>query len=176
MRPVTILDDGSTKNENRLGAVRDISFAIDHLNLDDDLLVLAGDNLLDFSLSTFLDYFYKKQTTCVMRHYEPDKEKLHKTGVVLADDSDNLLEMEEKPVEPKSHWAVPPFYIYKKADIPMIEKGIQSGISIDAPGSLIAWLYTQCTVHAMEMPGNRYDIGDMQSYQSVRKIFAEKKK
>lgn len=171
LRPVTIIDDGSTNNENRLGAVKDIAFAIDHLKLNDDLVVLAGDNLLDFSISAFLDYFYKKQSTCIMRHHESDIEKLRKTGVALVDNSDKVLGMEEKPIDPKSSWAVPPFYIYEKAVIPMIAKGIQNGVPTDAPGSLITWLCTKCTVYAMEMPGNRYDIGDIQSYQSIKQHY-----
>ena len=82
---VTILDDGTSSNETRLGAVKDIQFAIDQLQLDDDMLVMAGDNLLDFSLGGFIRYAREKQTTCVMRYFEADEARLHKTGVVQLD-------------------------------------------------------------------------------------------
>ncbi len=99
---ITILDDGSTDNENRLGAVKDILFAIDQLDLKEDLLVLAGDNLLDFSFSGFVSFFREKQGTCIMRHYEPSITRLQRTGVASIDDSDKVLLMKEKPKEPKS--------------------------------------------------------------------------
>ena len=97
---VTVLDDGTSTNETRLGAVRDIQFAIDTLGLDDDLLVMAGDNLLDFSLVRFLEYAQEKGTTCIMRYFEPSEEKLHKTGVATVDGNGLILESQEPLVLP----------------------------------------------------------------------------
>ncbi len=169
--PITVLDDGTENNETRLGAVRDIQFAIENLNLSDDSLVIAGDNLLDFSLKDYLEYQKKKNTTCIMRYYEPDLEKLHKVGVAEVDDEGRIISMEEKPANPKSHWCTPPFYIYKAEDVPLVKKGIESGCGVDAPGSFIAWLATQTVVHAYEMPGKRYDIGSLESYQAVQENY-----
>lgn len=168
---ITVLDDGTESNETRLGAVRDVQFAIDERKLSDDLLVIAGDNLLDFSLKTFINYYRLKGTTCIMRYYEPNTEKLHKTGVAVVDEGDRILSMEEKPAEPKSHWCTPPFYIYKASDVPLVQKGIESGCGVDAPGSFIAWLSGQTAVHAFEMPGKRYDIGNLASYEEVQKNY-----
>ena len=168
---VTVLDDGTTSNDTRLGAVRDIQFAIDTLGLDDDLLVIAGDNLLDFSLVQFMRYAREKGTTCVMRYYEPSEEKLRKTGVATVDDSDRILAMEEKPAEPRSHWCCPPFYFYRRADVPLVKKGIDSGCGVDAPGSFIAWLSGVTPVHAWPMPGRRYDIGNLASYEEVQRTY-----
>ncbi|MDO4740124.1 MAG: sugar phosphate nucleotidyltransferase [Eubacteriales bacterium] len=169
--PVTVLDDGTESNETRLGAVRDIQFAIDELSLDDDLLVIAGDNVLDFSLTGFIAYQQKKQTSCVMRFYEPNEEKLRKTGVAEVDENDRIISMEEKPARPKSHWCTPPFYIYKRSDAGLVKVGIEGGCGVDAPGSFIAWLSAQTTVHAYEMPGRRYDIGNLASYEEVQKTY-----
>lgn len=168
---VTVLDDGTTSNETRLGAVRDIQFAIDRLGLDDDLLVIAGDNLLDFSLVRFIDYARTKGTTCIMRYYEPSVEKLRKTGVATVDDRDLVLSMVEKPAEPKSHWCCPPFYFYRRSDVPLVKVGIDGGCGVDAPGSFIAWLSGQTRVHAWEMPGRRYDIGNLASYEEVKRSY-----
>lgn len=165
---ITVVDDGTTTNETRLGAVCDIQFAIDSLKLDDDMLVIAGDNLLDFSLTQFVRYARQKQTSCIMRFYEPDNQRLLKCGVVTIDREDRVLNMTEKSPEPASHWCCPPFYYYTKADARLVKAGIAAGCGTDAPGSYIAWLCQQTAVHAMEMPGHRFDIGNLQSYEQVK--------
>ena len=165
---ITVVDDGTDSNETRLGAVKDIQFAIEALGLDDDMLVIAGDNVLDFSLTRFVAYAKEKSTSCIMRYYEADVARLRKSGVVQVDGQELILSMEEKPAEPKSHWCCPPFYYYTKEDARLVKKGIESGCGTDAPGSYIAWLCTQTTVHAMEMPGSRYDIGNLESYERVK--------
>ena len=169
--PIKVLDDGTESNETRLGAVRDIQFAIDALKPADDLLVIAGDNLLDFSLTGFIEYQKQKGTTCIMRYWEPDENKLHKTGVAEVDEDGRILRMEEKPAHPRSYWCTPPFYIYSVADVPLVKKGIDAGCGTDAPGSFIAWLAAQTTVYAYEMPGRRYDIGNLESYEAVQKEY-----
>jgi glucose-1-phosphate thymidylyltransferase len=168
---VTVLNDLTTSNETRLGAVKDIEFAIEALSINDDLLVIAGDNLLDFSLTKFIVYAKGKGTSCIMRYYEPNIEKLKKTGVAEVDGTDKVLCLTEKPCEPKSNYACPPFYYYVKDDVKLIKKGIEDGCGVDAPGSFVAWLCTKTTVHAMEMPGKRYDIGNLESYQKVQNEF-----
>lgn len=164
---ISIVDDGTSTNETRLGAVCDIKFAIDKLGLDDDMLVIAGDNVLDFSLVRFVEYAREKKTSCIMRYFEPDEKRLHKSGIVEVDENGLILSMEEKPAEPKSNWCCPPFYFYTKEDAGLVGEGIKSGCGTDAPGSYIAWLATKVPVHAMEMPGKRYDIGNLESYHQV---------
>ena len=166
-----VLDDGTSSNESRLGAVKDIKFAIDQLHLDDDLLVMAGDNLLDFSLGHFIRFAKEKNATCVMRYYEHDEARLHKTGVAEIDADGRILSMEEKPANPKSNWCIPAFYYYTRQDARLIKKGIDSGCGVDAPGSFIAWLSTQTTVYTYEMPGRRYDIGTLESYEAVKQTY-----
>ena len=168
---ITIVDDGTSTNETRLGAVRDIQFAIDELSLDDDMLVIAGDNLLDFSLTRFIVYAKDKGTSCIMRYFEASEQKLKKCGVAEVDENHKILRLTEKPDEPKSNWACPPFYYYTKEDARLVKKGIEAGCGVDAPGSYIAWLCTQTEVHAMEMPGKRYDIGNLESYEKVQKEY-----
>lgn len=165
---ITVVDDGTSTNETRLGAVCDIRFAVDSLGLTGDMLVIAGDNVLDFSLQHFVRYADKKRTSCVMRFHEPNEERLHKCGVLEIDDSDRIMSMEEKPAQPKSHWVCPPFYYYTAEDAARIPAAIADGCGTDAPGSFIAWLCRHTTVHAMEMPGRRYDIGNLQSYEEVQ--------
>lgn len=168
---ISVVDDGTCSNETRLGAVCDVQFAIDSLKLDDDMLVIAGDNVLDFSLQKFVRYAEHKKTSCIMRYYEESEAKLHKCGVVTIDADDRITGMEEKPAEPKSHWCCPPFYFYSRRDAARVKDAIAGGCGTDAPGSFIAWLATQTDVHAMEMPGSRYDIGNLQSYEQVQKDY-----
>ena len=168
---ITVVDDGTTSNEKRLGAVCDIQYAIDELGLKDDLLVLAGDNVLDFSLTDFIRYALQKGTSCAMRYYEPDDKRLHKTGVSEVDESERLLSLEEKPLHPKTHWGTPPFYYYTADDVQKIKQAILGGCPTDAPGSLVSWMCRQSVMHSMQMPGKRYDIGSLESYEWAKENY-----
>jgi len=168
---ITVVDDGTDSNETRLGAVKDIQFAIDALGIDDDMLVIAGDNLLDFSLTKFISYAMEKKASCIMRYYEANEQKLLKCGVVTIDENDKILNMTEKSPNPATHWCCPPFYYYTKEDAKLVKVGIEAGCGVDAPGSYAAWLSTKVPVYAMEMPGSRYDIGNLESYEKVQKEY-----
>ena len=169
--PITVVDDGTSTNETRLGAVCDMQFAVDKLHLDDDLLVIAGDNVLDFSLTHFLRYADEKKTSCTMRYKEDDMKRLRKSGISEIGENDILLSLEEKPENPKSHWCTPPFYFYTREDARRIKEAIADGCGTDAPGSLVAWMCRHTTLHSMEMPGSRYDIGNLESYEAVQKNY-----
>jgi len=168
---ITVVDDGTSTNETRLGAVMDVQFAIDKLALDDDMLVIAGDNVLDFSLTHFIKYAKQKGASCIMRYYEPETKKLLKSGVVTVDEKDLVTAMPEKSPTPKSNWCPPPFYYYARKDAALVKEGIADGCGTDAPGSYIAWLCGQAKVYAMEMPGKRYDIGNLESYEKIQKEY-----
>ncbi len=165
---ISVVDDGTDTNETRLGAVKDIQFAIDKLRLESDMLVIAGDNVLDFSLTTFVKYAKEKGTSCVLRYFEPDEKKLTKSGVLSINEDDRVLSMEEKPENPASNWCCPPFYYYTREDAARVGQGIADGCGTDAPGSYISWLTARSAVHAMEMPGSRYDVGNLESYERVK--------
>ena len=169
--PITVADDGTSTNETRLGAVCDIQFAIEQRKLDDDLLIIAGDNVLDFSLTRFIRYAREKGTSCVMRYYEADEKRLSKSGVAQIGENDLLLSLEEKPAAPKSPWCTPPFYFYKAEDARKIKDAIADGCGTDAPGSLVSWMCRHTPVHSMEMPGSRYDIGNLESYERVKATY-----
>lgn len=169
--PITVVDDGTSTNETRLGAVCDLQFAIEKQNLTDDLLVIAGDNVLDFSLTWFIRYALAKGTSCTMRYYEADEKRLTKSGVSEIDENERLISLEEKPTRPKSHWSTPPFYFYTAADAAKIREAIADGCGTDAPGSLVAWMCRHSILHSMEMPGSRYDIGNLESYRKVQETY-----
>ncbi len=169
--PIRVLDDGSESNENRLGAVRDLALALNELGTEKETLVMAGDNLLDFSLAHFLAYAREKGSSCAMRYAEPSPERLRHCGVAVVDAEDRILSMTEKSPEPPSHWACPPFYLYTPQALKLLETALESGCGADAPGSFLAWAAGRLPVCAMEMPGRRYDIGDLKSYEQVKKEY-----
>ena len=171
---VTVVDDGTSTNETRMGAVKDIQFAIEQLQLDDDLLIMAGDNLLDFSLTGFVNFAVSKGTSCVMCHSETELTKQQKTAIITVDMDSKITSYEEKPQRPKGNLAVPPFYYYLWQDVCRIPEALEQGCNADAPGSFAAWLSRKTTMYAYVMPGKRYDIGSMESYEAVKKVFKEK--
>ena len=171
-KPITIVDDGTETNDTRLGAVCDLVLAIDKLSnrklsnskWPDDMLVVAADNLLFFSFSEFVKFAKEKGTSCIMCHHQPSIEKLQRTGVVELDENNRVMGMEEKPQQPKSHWAVPPFYIYMKKDLDLVRHSVENGCGKDAPGNLAHYMVEHTTMHAWPMSAGRFDIGSLDTY------------
>ena len=170
-KPITIIDDGTSTNDTRLGAVRDLQFAIEKANVNDDMLVVAADNLLFFSFKGFVDFAKQKGTPCIMCHKQPSKDKLQRTGVVVLDENYKVLNMEEKPEHPKSHWAVPPFYVYEKHDLDLVRHSVENGCGKDAPGNLAHYMVEHTVMHAWPMAGTgenlRFDIGSLDTYKEA---------
>lgn len=171
--PIHVVDDGTETNETRLGAVKDLLLAMEQCCIDDDMLVAAADNILDFSLEGFVESFKEKGTSMMMCHFERELVRLQRTGVIAVDGDMKVLQMQEKPLKPVSHWAVPPFYIYKHSDLALIRSCLANGCGADAPGNLAHYLCGRTEMHAWEMPGRRFDIGSMDSYEEARRMFAQ---
>ncbi len=171
-KPISVLDDGTWDNEHRLGAIADLSLAIERAKIDDDVMVLAGDNLFDFSLKDFTSFFNDVQADCITTYYEESLEALQKTGVAELSPKDKVLSFEEKPLKPRSNNAVPPFYIYTKATIKRVQEFLSTGQNADAPGQFVAWIVKEMQVHAYQFEGKRYDIGSLSSYIEAQKLFS----
>ncbi len=204
-KPITIIDDGSTTNDNRLGAVCDLLMVMEKtpssspclggekkssLRREDlggseesslyrediggsDLLVVAADNLLFFSFQEFVDFARAKGTSCIMCHEQPSIEKLQRTGVVELDENNRVVGMEEKPQVPKSHWAVPPFYIYLKKDLDLVRHSVENGCGKDAPGNLAHYMVEHTTMHAWPMSAGRFDIGSLDTYYEAQRLYGD---
>ncbi|MDO5309926.1 MAG: sugar phosphate nucleotidyltransferase [Planctomycetia bacterium] len=168
---INVLNDGSETNDDRLGAVKDLLFALEHYDAESQWLVAAGDNILDFSLTTFIDYFQRREANCIMRYREEDVCKLRRCGVVEIGEDDRVLSMEEKPQAPKSQWCVPPFYAYQCLTAQAVRAALADGCGWDAPGNLPSYLASRTPLYAMEMPGKRHDVGDPQSYREAQELF-----
>ena len=166
--PITVLDDGTSSNETRLGAVRDIQFALEKTGISEDVLVMAGDNVLAFSLVPFMHFGLKNNCSCIMYYEENEPAKQQRTAIITLDADDVITSFEEKPIKPKSNLAVPPFYFYKAQDLCRIPEALAAGCGSDAPGSFAAWLSEQTPMKAYRMPASRYDIGNLESYEAVK--------
>jgi glucose-1-phosphate thymidylyltransferase len=175
-KPLTIVDDGTNNNEERLGAVGDLLYVMARKQIEDDLLVVAADNLLFFHFREFVDFAKEKGTSCIMYHEQPSIEKLQRTGVVVLDENNKVLEMAEKPQQPKTHHAVPPFYLYKTKDFDLIRHALETGCSNDAPGNLAHYLVERTTMHAWPMNGERFDIGSLDTYYEACEKYGNERK
>lgn len=142
-KKLTIVNDGTTTNDNRLGAIGDIQYVIETQKVSDDLMVLAGDNLFDFELTDFVSCFYKKGTDSITAYQEDNEEQLKRAGVIDLSDIDEVLSFEEKPTQPKSTYCVPAFYLYMKGSLPLFKCYLKEGNNPDAPGHFIPYLIKQ---------------------------------
>ena len=169
-KPITIIDDGTETNDTRLGAVNDLLLVLNTPSMRENpegILVVAADNLLFFSFREFIDFAKQKDTSCIMCHEQPSLEKLQRTGVAELDSNNKVLGIEEKPQNPKSHWAVPPFYIYLKNDLELVRHSIENGCGKDAPGNLAHYMVEHTTMHAWQMTAGRFDIGSLDTYREA---------
>lgn len=106
---------------------------------------------MNISLTKFIVYALEKKTSCIMRYYEPNHQKLLKSGIVILDEKERVQEMTEKSQPPATNWCVPAFYYYIAENAVRIAEGIAFGCRTDAPGNYVAWLCTRSPIHTMEM-------------------------
>jgi len=165
-----ILNDGTLSNEDRLGAVGDIHFAVEQEMIDDDLLVIAGDNLFGFSLSKFVHFFQEKKTSIVAFRDLKDKEKVKgKFGVGIVQGS-KVIDFEEKPLQPKSSLASTFCYLFPKNFLSQLHSYIKRG-EIDNGGDLIRWLVRNDQVHAFVFEEHWFDVGTFESLEEAKRVY-----
>jgi glucose-1-phosphate thymidylyltransferase len=155
-KDVHVHDDGTTSNEDRLGAIGDIAF----VGLDDDLLAIAGDNLFDFSLAEYESYWRAKGGSCVAVHDVGDLELAKKYGIVDVDEHDRIINFVEKPERPPTTLCATATYLYRRDHAALVSTYLEEGNPPDQPGNFVAWLHKREPVYAYRFPGDWYDIGD----------------
>lgn len=173
VKPITVFNDNTTTNENRLGAIGDIEFVIEKAKIDDDLLIIAGDNLFTFKLRDFVDFQKTKGTSAICVR-EEDNETLKRLGVVETDSDMKVIGFEEKPAEPKGKFAAYAEYLYPREIVPVFKKYIEEGNNSDAPGNFVAYLYKHASVYAFPFKGDCYDVGTHESLAYVNKLYSNK--
>ena len=155
---VTVHDDGTTSNEDRLGAIGDVRFVLDRIGRDDDLLVIAGDNLFDYSLAEYVAWWRGKGVaSAVALHEVDDLELVRQYSVVEVDDDDRIVSFVEKPADPRSGLCATATYIYHREHVPLVDAYPGDP---DKSGSLVEWLHERAPVYGYRFEGGWLDIGN----------------
>ena len=168
---VKVLDDGTTSNEDRLGAIGDIQFVIDKENIDEDIIVVASDNYFRFKLKEFYSFYKSINQDSVLAEEFPD-EKLeylvNNFGVAKLDENDRVLSIVEKPRKDiGSNTAVWATYFYTKSTVKLIKIYLEEGNSKDSPGNFPAWLCQRKPVFAFRTKKPCVDIGTIEQYRAL---------
>lgn len=161
-RNVVVHDDGTTSEDDRLGAIGDIAFVVERAGLaDDDLLVVAGDNLFDYSLADCVSWWRGKgEASAVVLYDVGDLELVKKYSSVELDPDERLTGFVEKPERPTSTLVATAAYLYHRAHVPLVERYLAEGNPPDQPGRLVAWLVPRAPVYGYRAGGDWRDIGD----------------
>lgn len=167
---IKVIDDGTEDEDTRRGAVGDIYYAVEKENIDDEVIIIAGDNFFTYSLLEYYEFYKNIGHDCVCVKKFDDKEMIKQLGVALLDENDKVINIEEKPQNPKSDTAVFATYIYKKETVPLFKKYLDEGNKPDAPGYFVQWLYSRKDVYAYRMNGECYDIGTHKAYEEIQEI------
>jgi glucose-1-phosphate thymidylyltransferase len=172
--PVTLIDDGSSTNDDRLGAIGDIRFAIDQAKIKDDLLVVAGDNLFSAGLGGVVRSFGKNGTTVALKDLSGSPaELISQYSVVKLDADHRIVDFEEKPPLPKGTLIAIAIYLYARKHVPCFDRYIAEGHKPDQPGYFVQWLHKQVSVYGHVLEGTWFDIGDIHSYNKANELYQD---
>lgn len=166
---LTVLDDGTTTNEDRLGAIGDTQYAIEKMHIDDEIMLLVSDNYFTFTLKELYDYHKQKNADVLLVSHFDDLEYLGKHfACVTVDENSKITGMVEKPGGiPNTDMGAWASYIYTKDSVKLIKTYLDEGNNKDAPGNFPAWLYKRKPIYAYAFKGECYDIGTIDVYRSL---------
>ena len=168
----TVVNDRSTDDSNKLGAIGDIHFVLTRENVDDDVIVVAGDNLFSQKLNDFGRMCREKNAPVLAVYDVGDLEQIKKYNAITLDSDGRITFFEEKPKNPTSTLTGIALYFYPKSTLPLIRQYITEGNNPDQPGRLIQWLYPRLPVYTWKVPGRWYDIGSKETLDEANRIFA----
>ena len=167
----TMLDDGSTSDENRLGSMGDLAFAIKQEKVEDDLLVLGSDNLFEDGLTGLAELAREKGAAALGAVELPDRALASRYGVLSADAQGRITKFEEKPAKPESALISTAAYFFPRKTVGVVLEYVSSRTASDKLGSFISWLVTREPVYAYRFRGRWFDIGDIASYKHAQETF-----
>ena len=170
---VQVIDDGTTSDETKRGAIGDLALVLEQERVDDDVVVVAGDNLFSDDLSGFGDYVRARNAPVLAVYDVGDLDEIKKYGAVEVDGDDRVVAFEEKPPEPKTTLAALALYFYPRAALPLVRRYIDEGNNPDQPGRLVEWMHTRTPVYAWRAPGLWLDIGSHETLAEADRIFRE---
>jgi glucose-1-phosphate thymidylyltransferase len=170
---ITIINDHSTDEANRLGAIGDMNLVIDEASIDEDIIVVAGDNLFSERLGGFGEFCAAKKAPVLAVYDVGDLEQIKKYNAIEIDEEDRITFFEEKPELPKSTLTGIALYYYPKSVLPLIKQYIAEGNNTDQPGRLVQWLYPRTSFYVWRVPGIWYDVGSKETLKEANRIFAQ---
>jgi glucose-1-phosphate thymidylyltransferase len=170
--PITIINDRSTDDSNKLGAIGDINLVLGDATVDDDIIVIAGDNLFSESLEAFGEFCRAKNAPVLGVYDVGDLEEIKKYNAIEIDEDDRITFFEEKPAQPKSTLTGIALYYYPKSDLSLIRQYLADGNHPDQPGLLVQWLYPRTPFYVWRVPGIWYDVGSKETLEEANRIFA----
>ena len=174
-KPIEIINDGTKNNEDRLGALGDIDHVISLKNIDNELVVVAGDNLFEVSLKDIANFFKKRKSSVIVLYDIRDFELAKSYGIVEV--SNNIvINFEEKPIAPKSTLASAGIYFFPRKTTPLIRKYIAQGNSRDKTGNFIEWLHKRETVYSYITDKKWYDIGSIEQLEKANRYYTHGQK
>ncbi len=170
---ISVLNDGSTDEENKLGAIGDIAFVLHAHHIEDDVIVIAGDNLVSGNFKEFGVLCREKNAPIFGVYDVGNKEDAKKFGVVSMSEKGVVTRFEEKPRVPGSTLISIALYFYPQSVLPLLRRYLEEGNSLDQPGRFIQWLYTRMPVYGWKVPGMWYDIGSPETLAEADRAFSE---
>ncbi len=170
--PITVINDGTTDDKNKLGAIGDLHLVLTREQFDDDVIVVAGDNLFDQSLEGFVEFCQKVNAPAVGVYDVGDLEEIRKYNNIGTDGEGRITSFEEKPAEPVSTVTAIALYFYPKSSVPLISQYIAEGNNPDQPGRLVQWMYSRTPFYTWRVPGTWYDIGSKETLAEADRVFS----
>jgi glucose-1-phosphate thymidylyltransferase len=168
---VVVLDDGTTSEEDRLGAIGDLQLVIESEGLDDDLIVAAGDSIFTERLDDFARFGQERDAAAIAVYDVGDMESMKQLSSIGVDADSRLVAFEEKPEQPESTLAGIALYFYPRALLPLVGQYLAEGNNPDQPGRLVGWLYRRTPVYAWRVPGRWFDIGTPETLAEAERLF-----
>ena len=168
-----VYNDGTTDNDNRLGAVADLALVLTSIKVTNRVLVAAGDNIFRFSLKPLWQKFLENDKNYVVAIPESDPERLRRTGVVELGSDDRVLNFHEKPENPPSPWVCPALYFLQPSALRLVDEYLGQPNAQDAPGNFISYLVTREPVYAIRVNSKAMDIGTIESYEEANALLLE---
>ena len=170
----TIINDHSTDDTNKLGAIGDLHLVLTREKIDDDVIVVAGDNLFNVSLAEFGKVCRAKNAPVLAVYDVGNLEEIKKYNAITMDGDGRITFFEEKPQQPQSTVTGIALYYYPRAVLPLIKQYVTEGNNPDQPGRLVQWLYPRIPFYTWRVPGLWFDIGSKETLEEANRIFARK--
>jgi len=172
-KPITVVNDGTTSDDDKLGAIGDMHFVIEKYGINEPLLIVGGDNAFTFDLAEFVRFFHEHGSSVGLYKLD-DLQAITRYNETVLDERGRITSFHEKPPDPKSNLFAICLYLYTAEDVQRVAEYLDNGNNPDAPGHYVAWLYKRSELYGVALPGTWYDIGDLDAYKEAEQFFSER--